>query len=45
MLRLAGYTVTEQLYESPHSLIYRGRRQADDLPAVLKVLRTCLKMM
>ena len=39
MLIIPGYHVKEQLYESAHSMVYRARRSADDLPVVLKVLR------
>ena len=39
MFTISGYTITAQLYESAHSIIYRARRQADELPVVLKVLR------
>ena len=33
---LPGYRVTHTLYESEHSLIYRGWRDADLLPVILK---------
>jgi serine/threonine protein kinase len=39
MLTIPGYTTIEQLYESGHSLIFRGRRNADNLPIVLKLLK------
>ena len=39
MLTIPGYTTTEQLYESGHSLIFRGRRNADNLPIILKLLK------
>ena len=39
MFIISGYTIIEQLYESSHSMVYRGRRDADNRPMVLKVLR------
>ncbi|NER52441.1 MAG: AAA family ATPase, partial [Symploca sp. SIO1A3] len=36
---IAGYRLTEQLYESSALLIYRGYRKADEQPVVLKILR------
>jgi len=39
MFTISGYQITEQLYESAHSLIYRGRRKVDDLPVVLKLVK------
>ena len=37
MLTLAGYRIVEQLAESSNSLVYRGVRETDDRPVVLKV--------
>lgn len=39
MLTISGYTLAEQLYESAHSLIYRGHHNADNLPVILKMLK------
>jgi hypothetical protein len=39
MLTFAGVGVTELIYESANSLIYRAFRQPDSLPVVLKVLK------
>jgi predicted ATPase/GAF domain-containing protein len=39
MVALPGFTLSDKLYESPASLVYRGLRQADGLPVVVKVLR------
>ena len=39
MLALAGVAVTEPIYESANSLVYRAFRQPDCLPVVLKVLK------
>ena len=38
MFSLQGYSVDLLLYESRQSRIYRGRRQADQLPVIFKVL-------
>jgi predicted ATPase/signal transduction histidine kinase/CheY-like chemotaxis protein len=38
MITIPGYELSEQLYESSGSLIYRGRRTAYNLPVVLKIL-------
>lgn len=39
MLNLTGYVIGEQVYESPSTLIYRGQRQSDHAPVVLKFLK------
>ena len=39
MITLAGYHIAEKLYESGNSLVYRARREADDQPVVLKMLK------
>ncbi|MBN3898660.1 MAG: AAA family ATPase [Nostoc sp. NOS(2021)] len=39
MLTLSGYQILDQIYESSNSLIYRGYREADDQPVILKTLR------
>jgi PAS domain S-box-containing protein len=39
MITLPGYKVFKKLYESDRSLIYRARRDSDQLSVVLKVLR------
>ncbi|MEH2105471.1 trifunctional serine/threonine-protein kinase/ATP-binding protein/sensor histidine kinase [Nostoc sp.] len=39
MLMLSGYQIIEQIYESSNSLIYRGYREADNQPVILKTLR------
>ena len=39
MLSIPGYQVTEQLYESAHSMIYRRHHTVDHQPVVLKVLK------
>jgi predicted ATPase/class 3 adenylate cyclase/tRNA A-37 threonylcarbamoyl transferase component Bud32 len=36
---IPGYQMTEKLYESSNSLIYRGHRIEDDRPVILKVLK------
>ena len=39
MVSFPGYLITEKLFEGNHSLIYRARRENDDLPVILKVLK------
>jgi predicted ATPase/signal transduction histidine kinase/CheY-like chemotaxis protein/tRNA A-37 threonylcarbamoyl transferase component Bud32 len=39
MIALPGITVLAQIYESANSLIYRGIRDRDDRPVILKVLK------
>jgi PAS domain S-box-containing protein len=38
-LSIAGYQVNELLSESANSLVYRGHREADNEPVIIKVLR------
>ena len=39
MLTLPNYQVTEQIYESINSTIYRGIRNGDNQPVILKMLK------
>ncbi len=39
MLHIAGYTITQTLYESANSLVYRALRNQDMLPVILKMLK------
>ena len=39
MLTLSGYQIIDQIYQSSNSLIYRGYREADNQPVILKTLR------
>jgi PAS domain S-box-containing protein len=39
MLTLPGVEVTELIYESANSLVYRALRQPDDRPVILKILK------
>ena len=39
MISLLGYQIREQIYESANSLVYRGIRQSDDRPVILKLLK------
>ncbi|MCB0166358.1 MAG: AAA family ATPase [Anaerolineae bacterium] len=39
MMTSADYRITEKLYESGNSLVYRARREVDDRPVVLKMLK------
>ena len=36
---LANYQITEQLYASPSTLVYRGIRSSNQQPVVIKLLR------
>jgi len=40
MLMLQGYDVLELIYRSAKTLIYRGQRQSDQLPVLIKILNT-----
>ena len=37
---VSGCIVAEKIHESPHTLVYRGRRRRDDLPVILKILNS-----
>ncbi|GAA6621823.1 AAA family ATPase [Scytonema sp. NUACC26] len=39
MLNISDYQITQQLYESNHSLIYRGYQTADKRPVIFKILK------
>ncbi len=39
MSLIANCEASEQIYESSNSIVYRGVRQADNLPVILKVLK------
>ncbi|HEY9651045.1 MAG TPA: AAA family ATPase, partial [Coleofasciculaceae cyanobacterium] len=39
MSQITGYRILNQIYESANSLVYRGRRQRDNQPVILKVLK------
>jgi len=39
MLNLSGYTVLNQIYESTNSSVYRGQRNQDHQPVILKFLK------
>ncbi len=39
MLKISGYKIIKNLYESANSLIYGGQRQADHQPVILKILK------
>jgi len=39
MITLPGYQVTEHIYESANSLIYRALRRSDNQPVILKTLK------
>lgn len=37
-ITIKGYTIAEELHHSPNSLIYRGTREEDQTPVVIKIL-------
>ncbi|HEY9848465.1 MAG TPA: AAA family ATPase [Leptolyngbyaceae cyanobacterium] len=39
MLNIGGFSVQEQIYESANSLVYRARRESDNQPVILKILK------
>ncbi|MCP4184091.1 MAG: AAA family ATPase, partial [Hyphomicrobiales bacterium] len=39
MITIIGYHIQNQVYENSHSLIYRGRRESDNQPVILKLLK------
>ena len=39
MLNLPGYSIESQIYESSNSLVYRGVRRRDRIPAIVKLLK------
>ncbi len=39
MLKLESYQILAQIYESSNSIVYRGNREQDSLPVILKVLK------
>ena len=40
MDKISGYTVTQEIYQSSRTIIYRGIRENDNLPVILKTLNT-----
>jgi predicted ATPase/signal transduction histidine kinase/tRNA A-37 threonylcarbamoyl transferase component Bud32 len=39
MIETSGYTLSEIIYESSKTIVYRGRRDRDSLPIVIKLLK------
>ncbi len=39
MIVISGFSLTQQIYEGLHSLVYRGVRDADKKPVILKILK------
>ncbi|MGF1936086.1 MAG: ATP-binding sensor histidine kinase [Nostoc sp. ChiQUE02] len=39
LVNIPGYQVSEQLYNGSRTLVYRGYREADSLPVVIKLLK------
>jgi predicted ATPase/signal transduction histidine kinase len=39
MLTLSGYQVVDKIYESSKTLVYRGKRSADQKPVIIKLLK------
>ena len=40
VITLTGYQITETLYGSSRSLVYRGLRESDQIPVVIKLFNT-----
>jgi serine/threonine protein kinase len=40
MLAISGFSVNSKIHESYNSLVYRGIRQQDNRPVVLKILKS-----
>jgi diguanylate cyclase (GGDEF)-like protein len=38
MIKLTGYTITEEIYAGQHSIVYRGVRSADTQAVIIKIL-------
>lgn len=38
MIKLTGYTITEEIYAGQHSIVYRGIRSADTQAVIIKIL-------
>ncbi|BAY23103.1 serine/threonine protein kinase with two-component sensor domain [Calothrix sp. NIES-2100] len=43
MLRIPGYQFNEELYNGSRTLAYRGYREIDDKPVVMKLLKNPYK--
>ena len=41
---LPGYRLIAQIHESLHSVAFRARREPDDLPVVIKILKEDLPL-
>jgi len=39
MITLAGYQVADKIYESSKTIVYRGQREIDSIPVVIKILK------
>ena len=40
MLNVPGFTISDQLHQGSRAVVYRARRERDDLPVVLKAPRS-----
>ena len=40
MIAVSGYEITEQIYDGVRAVVYRGRREKDNLPVVVKIHKT-----
>ena len=40
MITISGYDITEQIYDGVRAVVYRGRREQDNLPVVVKIHQT-----
>jgi serine/threonine protein kinase len=38
MMIIAGYQITTQLYQGSNSLVYRGYREQDNKPVIIKII-------
>ncbi|MEH2151178.1 MAG: hypothetical protein V7K63_24280 [Nostoc sp.] len=39
LVNIPGYKVSEELYNGSRTIVYRGYREADSLPIVIKLLK------
>lgn len=39
IVSIPGYRISKKLYNAPRTLVYRGYRETDSLPVVIKLLK------